>query len=93
MPHLTAKRYGYLSYFYPDGLANMQKNTPRVKKIMPVMVVMSSEDFSFRQGMGFLFDHFKPQPKSIYKETSAGHLGTPEAVADDVLAFIKSLAR
>lgn len=81
----------FLSYFEPSGLANMPRSAGLIPGSVPVLCVMSAEDGIFRLGRGYVFDKFKPNDKSVYLETQASHLSTPEASTADVLRFLQTL--
>jgi len=81
----------YLSYFDPDGLANMPKSAGLIPVSIPVLCVMSAEDSIFRLGHSYVFDKFKPNDKSVYIESQASHLATPDASTADVMRFLQSL--
>lgn len=88
---MSAQTRVFLSYFDPAGLANMPKSASRIPVSVPVLCVMSADDRIFRLGPRYVFDKFKPNDKSVYVETQASHIATPEASTEDVLRFLRSL--
>lgn len=77
-----------LSYMDPEGLGNMPLSASQFKKPVPVLCVMANED---RRGRDYIFDRLPRSEKSRYIETSASHLGTPEAHLQQALEFLKAL--
>lgn len=72
----------------PEGLGNMPLSASQFKKAVPVLCVMSTED---RRGRNYIFDRLPQSDKSRYLETSASHVGAPEAHVADALDFLKAL--
>ena len=77
-----------LSYMDPEGLGNMPLSASKITKAVPVLCVMSTED---RRGRNYIFDRLPQSEKSRYLETSASHIGTPEAHVGEALEFLKTL--
>lgn len=77
----------YLSYFDPDGLGNMPLSASQLKRNVPVLLVMSSED---GRGKSYIWDRLSPNPQSRYIETNASHFNTPESVVPQTLEFLKN---
>lgn len=88
---LSAPAKNYLSFFDPEGVANMPKSAGLIPVAIPVMCVMSREDNITKWGPNYIFTKFQKHPKSVYFETSAGHLDTLEAMKKETLAFLSSL--
>jgi pimeloyl-ACP methyl ester carboxylesterase len=79
----------YLSYFDPNGLANMPKSASLVPKSIPILCVMSSAEQSL--GKDYFFSKLPIHPLSKYIETSASHMQAPEVTYDDASSFMKSV--
>jgi hypothetical protein len=79
----------YLSYFDPNGLANMPKSASLVTKSIPVLCVMSSAEQSL--GKDYFFSKLPIHPLSKYIETSASHIQAPEVTYDGASSFMKSV--
>lgn len=68
----------YLSYFDPNGLANMPATTPLIK--MPISWTVGSRDKNMLdRGRGYAFDKAPANPASRYVVVDADHMGTPDA--------------
>jgi len=80
----------YLTYFDPQGLANMPLNATRLKKPIPVLCVMSQAELPL--GQNYIFSKLPPNPKSVYLETPASHTDAPRAVENEAMAFVRSIA-
>ena len=79
----------YLSYFDPNGLANMPKSAGLVSKSIPAFCVMSSAEQSL--GKDYFFSKLPSNPLSKYIETPASHIQAPEVTYDDASSFVKSV--
>ncbi len=78
----------YLSYFDPEGDAEMSRTAPRIPAQVPVLLAIGNEDPLFSRARSFIFDALPANPKSRYLEAEANHVSTPSVVADDVAAWI-----
>jgi len=83
----------YLSYYEPEGLANMAVSAKRVSKATPVFYAGTTQDGITRWGNGaqYVFNHLPPHPQSVYLESRASHLDVPQDTAAQSLEFLKSL--
>ena len=88
---LTAKARIYLSYFDPQSMANMPASAAKIAQSIPVLLINSTEDGISRRGESYIFNQLKKHPKSIFRVSSASHMGTPEDNKEEVLKFIQSL--
>ncbi|MGQ0711951.1 MAG: alpha/beta fold hydrolase [Rhodoferax sp.] len=79
----------YLSYFDPDGEAEMQNTAGRIGTGTAVMWVIGRSDPMFRFGRGYAFDKLAPNPKHQYLEVEADHLSTPTVAAPAVLQWLE----
>jgi pimeloyl-ACP methyl ester carboxylesterase len=80
-----------LSYFDPTGLGHMPGTAARFKKPVPLLWVVGTKDPLYPRGANFAFNLAPPHPASKYLVVDADHSGTPDAAANDVLAWIKNL--
>jgi pimeloyl-ACP methyl ester carboxylesterase len=80
----------YLSYFDPDGLANMPRMARHID--IPFLWTVGSQDKNmFNRGPAYAFDLAKPNPYSRYVVVDADHMGTPEASRAEVLRWLKGI--
>ena len=79
----------YLSYFDPNGLANMPKSASLTLKAIPVLCVMSSAELGL--GRDYIFSKLRAHPLSRYIETPASHLQAPDATYTEASIFVKTL--
>lgn len=91
--NMSASARIYLSYFDPNGLANMSLSASRELQSVPVLCVMSSEDKISQYGEAYIFDKLKTNSKSKYTWVRASHLETPESSKEEVLEFIQSISQ
>ena len=84
----------YLSYYEPEGLANMAVSAKRVRKAIPVFYAGTTQDAITRWGNGaqYVFKQLPPHPQSVYLESSASHMEVPQDMAERSLDFLKALA-
>jgi pimeloyl-ACP methyl ester carboxylesterase len=90
----TATPIVYLSMFDPDGPAVIPKNAAAMGAAahpVPLLWVVGKLDPIDRRGPEYAFDAAAKNPKSKYIEVFAGHLTTPLAARNDVVAWINSL--
>jgi len=84
----------YLSMFDPDGPAVIPKNAAAMGAAahpVPLLWVAGKLDPIDRRGPEYAFNAAAKNPKSKYIEVFAGHLTTPLAAHDQVVAWINSL--
>ena len=79
----------YLSFFDPNGLANMPQNAASMKKSIPIFCVMSSAETIL--GKDYFFSSLPYHPLSQYIESTASHMQAPEATSQEALLFIQKL--
>ena len=84
----------YLSYYEPEGLANMAISAKRVRKAIPVFYAGTTQDGITRWGNGaqYVFNQLPPHPQSVYLESRASHMDVPQDMAARSLEFLKALA-
>jgi pimeloyl-ACP methyl ester carboxylesterase len=80
---------GWLSYYDPNGAANMARNAARISQ--PFLYVIGTADPLYAAGRGYVFSRAKANPKSRYLEIDAGHFDTPDRARADVVAWLKTL--
>ncbi|MGE5548831.1 MAG: alpha/beta hydrolase [Solirubrobacterales bacterium] len=84
---VTATARVYLSYFNPDGLANMPATAPRLA--LPFLWTVGRADRNMlERGSAYAFDRAQPNPSSRYVEVDADHMGTPDASRTVVLDWL-----
>lgn len=79
----------YLSYFDPQGEAEMQNTAARIGPHTPVMWVIGRSDPLYALGRGYAFDRLPPHPKHQYLEIDADHISTPTVAAPAVLQWLE----
>jgi pimeloyl-ACP methyl ester carboxylesterase len=79
----------YLSYYDPNGLANMPKNAASIQKSIPFFCVMSSAEQFL--GKDYIYSKLPPNSLSVYIESPAPHMQAPEASVNEVSGFIRGL--
>lgn len=84
----------YLSYYEPEGLANMSVSAKRVHKAIPVFYAGTTQDGITRWGNGaqYVFNQLPLHPQSVYLESRASHMEVPQDTAAQALGFLKALA-
>lgn len=87
---MSASVENFLSYFDPEGLANMPDSAEHLKRPIPVLCVMSQAELPL--GRDYIFSRLPANPLSVYIETHASHADAPAAVAAEALAFVRSVA-
>ena len=81
----------FLSFFRPNGLANMSASAKRIKQPVPVLVVNSTNEVK-NQGKGYIFDALPPHPRSVYIESALDHGSAAEGARADAQRFLDSIA-
>lgn len=77
----------YLSYFDPDGKANMPKMAKAITK--PFLWTVGKQDKNmFDRGPDYAFALAQPTPFNEYDIVDADHMGTPEASRSAVLKWL-----
>ncbi len=91
---LVSTPSAYLSYYEPEGLANMSISASRVRRAIPVFYAGTVQDGITRWGFGaqYVFKQLPPHPQSVYLEGRASHMEVPQDVAAQALDFLKTLA-
>lgn len=90
---IEARSDVFYSFFNEDGLANMQESAKKVKKPIPTIVFMGSDDFITRKGSGYFFDRLPKHEMSKYRVSRAGHREVPLASFDESLNWVKGLLK
>lgn len=87
---ITAKPRVYLSYFDPDGFANMPATTPKLTA--PLLWVVGTADKNMLdRGAAYAFDRAPANPLNRYVEVAADHMGTPEAARALAVEWLKHI--
>ena len=79
----------FVSYFDPDGLANMPMNAALQRA--PVLVVEGSDDRLSQRGEDYIFNHLPNDPRNRYLLVNAGHLETPTVAKGDIVEWVNGL--
>ena len=84
----------YLSFYEPQGLANMAESAAQVRTSIPVFYAGTTQDPIHRWGQGprYIYDRLPMHRKSVYLESAASHMDVPQVVAAPALAFLAGLA-
>ena len=81
----------YLSYFDPEGLANMPEMAKRIG--VPLLWVVGTLDKNMLdRGRAYAFDHVPANPLNRYAEVHADHMGTPDAASPMILEWLEMLS-
>lgn len=80
---------GWLSYFDPNGAANMPASAARVT--LPLLYVVGRSDPLYSMGRSYIFGRAKAHPKSRYAEVDAGHFDTPDRARGEVVDWLRAL--
>jgi pimeloyl-ACP methyl ester carboxylesterase len=83
----------FYSFFADDSLANMSESAKKVKKPIPIIVFMGSDDFVTRKGSGYFFDRLPKHAMSQYRISRAGHREVPMASFDEAFNWMKNLIK
>ena len=82
----------YVSYNDPDGMASMPISTSKVKPGIPLLwIIAGPEDVLFKQGQGYVFDHWPSNPKNRFLIMNTSHLNAPNDAVGDVIEWIRGL--
>ena len=81
----------FLSYFDPDGLANMPRNAANLSPQMPLLWVVGQRDPLAKLGPDYAFSRAPANPSSRYVEVDADHLHVPLAAAELVKDWLHGL--
>lgn len=81
----------YLSYFDPDGDAEMPRMAPLVPNI-PVLYVVGTGDPGIAWGKPAVFDRLPANPRSRYVEVSGDHFSAGTAASGTIVDWVKGLA-
>jgi len=87
---VEASAKAWLSYFEPEGLANMPRNCARMPA-MPFLWVIGRQDNLFAGGSAYAFDRAPRHPMSRYVVVEADHMATPDRARGEVAAWLRAL--
>lgn len=79
----------YLSFHAPGSLADLTATTPKLRA--PLLWVAGDDDPTQRTGPGHAFALAPASPLNRYETVNSGHMGTPDAAVDLVLAWLAVL--
>jgi len=87
---VNATPNNFLSFYDMSGAANLVANTGNLKA--PILWISGTRDPSqLAREAGF--DRAPPNPLNRYLQINAGHIDTPDAAADAVVAWLKEIAK
>lgn len=89
--NLEARADVFLSFFDPDGLANMSQSASDFKRSVPFLWVIGRQDRLYPEGSGYAFNKAPQHSKSHYLAVDAGHMDTSLRAAEGVLEWIQRL--
>ena len=81
----------FLGYFDPAGLFVIPANAQRLSA--PVLWVSGESDPLTRLGRDYAFARAPADPHNRYVEVAADHLGTPDAAAAQIAAWVQELLK
>jgi len=82
----------YLSWFSPDGPANMPNNVAAIKPGVPLLWLTGKNDgLHKRGGKDFAFNKAPANPKTAYVVVSSGHGDAPQKGKGEIIAWLESL--
>ncbi|NQV47562.1 MAG: alpha/beta hydrolase [Rhodospirillaceae bacterium] len=82
----------YLSWFDPDGPANMPNNVASLKPGVALLWLTGDKDgFHKRGSKGFAFNKAPANPKSAYVVVSSGHGDAPKKGEKEIIKWLDSL--
>lgn len=87
---ITAKEY--LSYFDPDGMADMGVAAAKMPATIPVLEVVGDQDPLTTVARAYIFEKLPANPKSEYLAVTGTHLNTPVVARDQLATWIKAVA-
>ena len=82
----------YLTYFDPEGDAEMSRMAPLVPPGIPVLTVVGTGDPIFSWGKRAIFDRLPANPRSRYVEANGDHFSTGAAAAGVIAEWVKTQA-
>jgi esterase/lipase len=83
---LTANNY--LSYFDPNGAANMPNNASTMKTGTAFLWVVGTQDKMSERGSAYAFDKAPANTKSKYLVVKSDHFRTPEDAIPEILIWL-----
>jgi len=85
---VTLKASIYLSYFDPNGAANMANNASNIKAGTAFLWVVGSQDKMSERGSAYAFDKAPANSISKYLVVNSDHFKTPEDAIPEILAWL-----
>lgn len=89
MKNISTSAAIFVSYFDPDGLANMPANAAH--QSAPTLVVAGTDDRLTSLGQDYIFNHLPPDNRNRYLLVEADHLGTPTAAKGQIVEWVESI--
>jgi pimeloyl-ACP methyl ester carboxylesterase len=87
---VEATARAWLSYFEPEGPANIPRNCARMPA-MPLLWVIGRQDILHALGSAYAFDRAPRHAKSRYIVVEADHMETPDRARGEVTAWLRTL--
>ncbi len=81
----------YLSWFDPNGPANMPVNTANLKPGTPLLWIIGKKDLMFDKGENYAFSMAPSNPKNAYIVVKGGHKDTPQKGKAEIINWLNSL--
>ena len=89
MKSITLSAAIFVSYFDPNGLANMPANAAH--QSAPTLVVAGTDDRLTGLGQDYLFNRLPPDNRNRYLLVEAGHLETPTVAKGQIVEWVESI--
>jgi pimeloyl-ACP methyl ester carboxylesterase len=83
----------YLSWLNPRGLASMDTQAPKLPASIPLLLVVSEKDPSFRRAKTAFYDPAAKNPYSKYVTVGGDHFLTPFAASKQIVDWINGLPK
>lgn len=88
--HVRMKAKDYVSWFDPDGLAEMAVTAPRLSPNIPVFMAVGSNDMPWLQDTHeTVFPLLPKNPNSRALVVGAGHAGVPRSATDEMRTWFR----
>ncbi|WP_430396886.1 alpha/beta hydrolase [Ferrovibrio sp.] len=84
---LTAAQY--LSYFDPNGEAEMGEMAKKVPAGTPSLLIIGDDDPLTTVAKSYIFDRLPPSPKSVYQTIKGTHVSVLQSSREEIATWIK----
>jgi pimeloyl-ACP methyl ester carboxylesterase len=89
---LSARADVFLSFFDPEGIADIPSSAARIPRSVPLMWVVGSADPLASLGEDHAFRKAPLHPLSRYVVVAADHFNTPSAGREQIIEWLKAVA-